>query len=165
MLSNLTPSMHNAQSNVTTLWWVLISPPPSPTSSQGQTHGALGQQARFGVPISCAAVALIRSADDPQAVRVCRDGEDPRSFEEGDRAASRLLWRHQRIDAEELAASMFAEPGIPPRTGEEPTDQRRCWVRSPISYPTPLRDAVVPHTEVLFDMADRSCLAPGAGRR
>jgi hypothetical protein len=69
---------------------------------------------------------MSRSADDPEAVRVYRDdGEDPRSFEEGDRAASGLLWRHQRIDAEELAASMFAEPGIPPRTGEEPTDQRR----------------------------------------
>jgi hypothetical protein len=87
-------------------------------SSLAQAEDTLGQQARFGVPMSCAASAPIRSADYHEAVRGYDEGQEPRSFEEADHAALGLLWRHRRTFAEEVAISAFAA-----LHGRSPTDE------------------------------------------
>jgi hypothetical protein len=115
--------------------------------------------------MSCAAVVLIRSADYPEAVRDYRDGEDPRSFEEADRAALGLLWRHRRTVADEVAASPFAELYGRSPTDEAFSDDRSRWVRALMSYPEPLREVVESSCEALFDMADRSRPTLGAEHR
>jgi hypothetical protein len=56
-----------------------------------QAEDTLGHRARFGVPMSCAALALISGADYPEAIRVYDEGHEPRSFDEADRAALGLL--------------------------------------------------------------------------
>lgn len=140
------------------LWLLLVL-----ASSLAQAEDSLGQ--RFGVPMSCAAFAVIRSADYPEAVRVYDDGHEPRSFEEADRAALGLLWRHRRTFAEEVAISAFAELHGRPPTDEQLRDERSRSVRALMSYPEPLREAVATNCEALFEVADRSCPAPGAARR
>jgi hypothetical protein len=124
-----------------------------------QAEDSLGQQARFGVPMSCAALALIRSADYPEAARVYDEGEEPRSFEEADRAALGLLWRHRRAFAEEAAISAFAELNGRPPTDEQLSDERSRWVRTLMSYLEPIRQAIEENCEALYEVADRSCLA------
>ena len=74
-------------------YWALCL--PLALSPMVQADDSLGQRTRFGVPMSCAAFALIRSADYPEAVRVYDERHEPRSFEEADRAALGLLWRHR----------------------------------------------------------------------
>jgi hypothetical protein len=120
--------------------------------SLAQAEDSLGQQARFGAPISCAALALIRSADYPEAVRVYDEGHEPRSFEEADRAALGLLWRHRRTFAEEQAISAFAKLHGRLPTDEELSDARSRWVRTLMSYPEPLREAVEGNCEALFEI-------------
>jgi len=127
--------------------------------SQTQAGGTLGSQAHFGVPMSCGALALIRSADYPEAVRMYDERHEPRSFEEADRAALGLLWRHRRTFAEEEAIRAFAELHERPPTDEELSDARSWWVRTLMSYPEPLREAVEDNCEALFEIADRSCPA------
>ena len=122
----------------------------------------LGQ--RFGVPMSCAAFAVIRSADYPEAVRVYDDGHAPRSFEEADRATLGLLWRHRRTFAEEMAISAYAQLHGRPPTEDQLRDERSRSVRALMSYPQPLREAVATNCEALFEVADRSCPALGAAR-
>jgi hypothetical protein len=85
------------------------------------------------------------------------EGQEPRSFREADRAALGLLWRHGRTFAEEVAISAFAELHGRPPTDEELGDDRSRWVRTLVSYPEPLRDAVGGNCEALFEVAHRSC--------
>jgi hypothetical protein len=112
--------------------------------------------------MSCAALALIRSADYPEAVRVYDEGHEPQSFEEADRAGLGLLWRHRRTFAEEVAVSAFAELYDHPPTDEELSDERSRWVRTLMSYPEPIREAIHANCEALYEEADRSC--PGVAR-
>jgi hypothetical protein len=124
-----------------------------------QAEDTLGQQARFGVPMSCAALALIRSADYPESVWVYDEGREPRSFEEADGAALGLFWRHRRTFAEQVASSAFAELHGRPPTDEELSDERSRWVRKLMSYPEPIRQAIQANCEALYELADRSCPA------
>jgi hypothetical protein len=107
--------------------------------------------------MSCAALALIRSADYPEAVWVYDEGHEPRSFEEADHAALGLLWRHRRTFAEGEAIGAFAELHGRPPTDEELSDARSRWVRMLMSEPEPLREAIEDSCEALFEIADRSC--------
>lgn len=125
-----------------------------------QAEGTLGSQARFGVPMSCAALAMIRGADNPEAVRVYDEGHEPRSFEEADRAALGLLWRHRRTFSEDEAIRAFADLRGRLPTDEEVSDARSRRVRTLMSDPEPLREAVEDNCEALFEIADRSCPAP-----
>jgi hypothetical protein len=125
-----------------------------------QAEDTLGSRARFYVPMSCAALAMIRSADYPEAARVYDEGHEPRSFEETDRAAQGLLWRHRRTFSEDEAIRAFAELHGRPPTDEELSDVQSRSVRTLMSYPEPLREAVEDNCETLFEIADRSCPAP-----
>ncbi|MCF7983074.1 MAG: hypothetical protein K9L70_01600 [Thiohalocapsa sp.] len=125
-----------------------------------QAEEALGPQAHFDAPTSCAALALIRSADYPEAVRVYEEGHEPLSFEEADAAALGLLWRHRRTFAEDEAIRAFAELHGRSPTDAELSDAQSRWVRMLVSYPQPLREAVEQNCEVLFEIADRSCPTP-----
>jgi hypothetical protein len=120
---------------------------------------------RVGVPLSCAALALIRSADYPESVRVYDEGHEPRSFGETDHAAPGLLWRHRRNFAEEEAIRAFVELHGRPPAGEELRDARNRWRRTLMSYPGALRGAVEGSCEALFQIADRSCPPPPGGQR
>jgi len=77
--------------------------------SSAQAQDTLGQRARFGVPMSCTALALIRGADYPEVERVHVEGHEPRSFAEADRAGLGLMWRHREQFAEEVAVQAFTE--------------------------------------------------------
>ena len=125
-----------------------------------QADDSLGQRTRFGVPMSCAAFALIRSADYPEAVRVYDERHEPRSFEEADRAALGLLWRHRHAFAEEVAATAFRELFGHSPTEEELSDERSRWVRTLMSNP----EAVGANCEALYEVADRSCPTPRSGQ-
>ena len=63
----------------------------------------LGARARFHVPMSCAALALIRGADYPEVVRVYDEGHKPRTFAEADRAA---------LDGDQLPAESLADDAL-----------------------------------------------------
>ena len=92
-------------------------------------------------------------------------GHEPRSFEEADRAALGLLWRHRRDFAEEVAVAAFRELFDRPPTDEELSDERSRWVRTLMSYPEPLRQAVAANCEALYEVADRSCPTPRGAQR
>ncbi len=66
------------------------------TSSVAQAGDNLGSTARFAVPMSCAAVALIRGAEYPETIRVYDGGYEARSAAEADRALLGLSWRHRQ---------------------------------------------------------------------
>jgi hypothetical protein len=136
------------------LWLLLLL---SPVLQAGDT---LGQRARYGVPMSCAALAQILGADYPEAVRVYDEGHEPLSFAEADRAALGLLWRHRQQFAEDVAAQAFAELFGKPVTNDNLRAGRSRWVHKLMSYPEPLREAVAMNCEVLFEVADRSCPMP-----
>ena len=110
--------------------------------------------------MSCAALALIRGADYPEAICVYDEGHEPRSFAEADRAALGLLWRHRQSFAEDVAARAFRELFGEPPTADELRAQRSSWVHKLMSYPEPLRAAIAMNCEVLFEVADRSCPMP-----
>jgi hypothetical protein len=110
--------------------------------------------------MSCAALALIRGADYPEAIRVYDEGQEPRSHAEAERAALGLLWRHREQFAEDLAAQAVAELFGKPPTPDELRNERSRWVHKLMSYPEPLRKAVVMNCEALFEVADRSCPMP-----
>ncbi len=93
------------------------------------------QEIQFRVPMACAADATIRAAEYPEAIRVYDDGQPPRSFEEADRAALGLLWRHRRAFAEEVAVAAFRKLFDRPPTDEELSDEHSRWVRTLMSYP------------------------------
>ena len=59
--------------------------------------------ARYHVPMSCTALALIPGADYPEVARVYDEGHEPRDFAEADRAGLGLLWRHRQQFAEDVA--------------------------------------------------------------
>ena len=118
------------------------------------------QEIRFRVPMACAADATIRAAEYPEAIRVYDDGQPPRSFEEADRAALGLLWRHRRAFAEEVAIAAFRELFGRPPTDEELSDERSRWVRTLMSNP----EAVGANCEALYEVADRSCPTPRSGQ-
>jgi len=50
--------------------------------------------------------------------------------------------------------------GINAVADEELSDVRSRWVRTLMSYPKPLREAVEDNCEALFEIADRSCPTP-----
>lgn len=125
-----------------------------------QADDSLGQRTRFGVPMSCAAFALIRSADYPEAFLVYDERHEPRSFEEADRAALAHFWRHRGDFAEEVAVAAFRELFDRPPTDEELCDERSRWVRSLMSNPK----AVGANCEALYEVADRSCQQSGRGQ-
>ena len=110
--------------------------------------------------MSCAAIALIRGADYPEAVRVYDEGQEPRSHAEADRSALGLLWRHRQQFAEDVAARAFAELFGKQATEEELGVERTRWVHALMSYPEPLREAVAMNSEALSEVADRSCPTP-----
>jgi hypothetical protein len=120
----------------------------------------LGARARFHVPMSCAALALIRGADYPEVVRVYDEGHKPRTFAEADRAALGLLWRHRQQFAEDVAVLAFNELYGRPPTDDKLRAERSKWVHKLMSYPKLLREAVVMNCEALFEVADRSCPTP-----
>ena len=126
---------------------------------------ALMARVRLGVPLSCAAWALIRSADYPEAVRVFDEGHTPRDFAEADRASLGLLWRHRQQLAEDLAARAFTELYGGPPTEQELGNERSRWVQTLMSYPEPLREAVASNCETVFQLADQSCPTPRSGGR
>ncbi|MGB5736977.1 MAG: hypothetical protein WBM40_21295 [Thiohalocapsa sp.] len=109
------------------------------------------------MPISCAAFALIRAADYPEVVRIYDDGYEPRSFEEADRAALGLLWRHRRAFTEQEAINAFAELHGRRPTDVEVSDERSRWVRTLMSYQELQQQAVGMNCEALYEVADRSC--------
>jgi hypothetical protein len=106
--------------------------------------------------MSCAALPLIRSADYSEAVRLYDEGQEPRNFEEADRTALGLLWRHRRAFADGVASSAFAEVYGRPPTHEELSDERSQWVRSLMSHPDPIREAIAANCDALYEVADRS---------
>ena len=128
--------------------------------SWAQAQDTLGQRARFGVPMSCAALALILGADYPEVVRVYDEGHEPRSFAEADRAGLGLMWRHREQFAEDVAVQAFTELFGRPPTDDELRAERSRWVHQLMSYPEPLREAVAMNCEALFELADRSCPTP-----
>ena len=111
--------------------------------------------------MSCAALALIRGADYPDAVRVYDEGQEPRSHAEAERAALGLLWRHRQSFAEDVAVQAFSELFGKPPTADELRNERSRWVHKVMSYPEPLREAIVTNCEALYEVADRSCPTPG----
>lgn len=121
---------------------------------------------RVGVPLSCAALALIRSADYPEAVRVYDEGHEPQSLGETDHAAPPgLLWRHRRNFAEEEAIRAFVELHRRPPAGEELRNARNRSRRTLMSSPEALLGAVEDSCKALFQIADRSCPPPPGGQR
>ena len=137
---------------------MVASPPVSPQDQLGAT-------ARYHVPMSCAALALIRGADYPEVVRVYDEGHEPRDFAEADRAGLGLMWRHRQQFAEDVAVQAFKELYGKPPSEDELRAERSKWVHKLMSYPEPLREAVATNCEALFEVADRSCpTPPGAGR-
>jgi len=129
-----------------------------PVSAQEQ----LGAAARYHVPMSCAALALILGADYPEVVRVYDEGHEPRDFAEADRAGLGLMWRHREQFAQEVAVQAFTELYGRAPTDDELRAERSQWVHKLMSYPEPLREAVAMNCEVLYEVADRSCPTPGA---
>ena len=144
-------------------YWALCL--PLALAPMVQADDSLGQRTRFGVPMSCAAFALIRSADYPEAVRVYDERHEPRSFEEADRAALGLLWRHRRDFADEVAVAAFRELFDRPPTDAELSDERSRWVRTLMSYPEPMREAIEANCEALYEVAVRPCPAVVRPRR
>jgi hypothetical protein len=132
-----------------------------PVSAQEQ----LGAAARYHVPMSCAALALILGADYPEVVRVYDEGHEPRSFAEADRAGVGLMWRHRQQFGEDVAVSAFSELYGRRPSEDELRAERRKWVHKLMSYPEPLREAVVMNCEALFEVADRSCPTPRGAER
>ena len=59
-----------------------------------------------------------------------------------------------------MAVSAFTELYGRPRSDDEPRAERSRWVHKLMSYPEPLREAVVMNCEALFEVADRSCPTP-----
>jgi hypothetical protein len=110
--------------------------------------------------MSCTALALILGADYPEVVRVYDEGHEPRSFAEADRAAVGLMWRHRQQFGEDLAVQAFTELYGRAPTDDELRVERSKWVHKLMSYPEPLRKAVVMNCEALFEVADRSCPMP-----
>jgi len=132
-----------------------VASPPVPAQEQ------LGAAARYHVPMSCVALALILGADYPEVVRVYDEGHEPRDFAEGDRAGLGLMWRHRQQFAEDVAVRAFTELYGRAPTEDELRAERTQWVHKLMSYPEPLREAVVMNCEALFEVADRSCRTPG----
>jgi hypothetical protein len=111
---------------------------------------------RLNVPLSCAAWALLRSADYPEAVRVYDEGHEPRSFTEADRALLGLQWRHRQQFAEDLAARAYTALFGSPPTADQLRADRSQWVHKLMSYPKPLREAVAANCDALYELADRT---------
>jgi hypothetical protein len=150
-----TPSTdgHDAPMRTATLLLLLSAPTALPAED-------LATEARYRVPMSCAPVAHIGAADYPEAVRIYDEGHTPENFEKADRAALGLLWRHRQDFARTVAAAAFTEHNRRPPTQGELDDERSRWVRTLMSYPPPLREAVEQNCEALFEIADRSCPTP-----
>jgi hypothetical protein len=125
-------------------------------SSLAQAVDTLGQQARFGVPMSCAAYATIQAAEYPEVMRVYDDGEPPRSVEEAGRAALGLRWRHRGKVAKEVAVSAFAQLQGRAPTAEALSDEHSRWIRRLMDYSDAQRAAVADTCQRLYDQADRS---------
>ena len=138
---------------------LIVASPPVPAQEQ------LGATARYHVPMSCTALALILGADYPEVVRVYDEGHEPRSFTEADRAGLGLRWRHRQQFAEDVAMSAFRELYGRPPSKDELRAERSKWVHKLMSYPEPLREAVATNCEALFEVADRSCPTPPAAGR
>ena len=136
--------------------WLLFASLASSAGSFVQADQTLGSRARFHVPMSCAAVAHIRSADYPEAIRVHDEGHTPRSAEETERAALGLRWRHRRDFAIETAAAAFTELYGRRPTDDELHDERSRWVHKLMDYPDALRQAVRMNCTGLFNLADVS---------
>ena len=117
----------------------------------------LVSRVRFGVPMSCAAFARIQAADYPEAVRVYQEGHDAKSLDEGERAMLGLMWRHRQSIAQTLAVSAFVEWAGRSPSEVELSDEQSRWVRTLMSYPPALREAVAENCERLYALADRSC--------
>lgn len=146
---------HDAPMRAATLLPLLLLSAPTPLPAE-----ELATEARYRVPMSCAAVAHIGAADYPEAVRIYDEGHTPENFEEADRAALGLLWRHRQNFAQRVAAAAFTNDHGRPPTDLELDDERSRWVHTLMGYPPPLRDAIEQNCEALFDIADRSCPTP-----
>jgi hypothetical protein len=131
------------------------------TSSVAQADDNLGPKARFAVPMSCAAVALIRGAEYPETIRVYDEGHEARGAAEADRAVLGLSWRHRREFARKAATQAFTELYDRAPTEDELRNERSRWVHTLMGYSQPLRDAVRWNCQALFDLADAS-RRPGA---
>jgi len=83
-----------------------------------------------------------------------------RNFAEADRAGLGLLWRHRQQFAEDVAVQAFTELYGTVPTDDELRAERSKRVHKLMSYPEPLREAVVMNCEVLYELADRSCPTP-----
>ena len=97
-------------------------------SALAQAEDTLGQRARYHVPMSCAALALIRGADYPEVVRVYDEGHAPRDFSEADRAGLGLMWRHREQFAEDVAVRAFTELYGRAPSEDELRAERSKWV-------------------------------------
>ena len=126
-------------------------------SSLAQAVDTLGQQARFGVPMSCAAFATIQAAEYPEVMRVYDDGEPPRSVEEAGRAALGLRWRHRSNVAQQAAVKAFAQLHGRAPTAEALSDEHSRWIRRLMDYSAAQRAAVADSCERLSDEADQTC--------
>ena len=70
------------------------------------------------------------------------------------------MWRHREQFAEDVAVQAFTELYGRPPSEDELSAERSKWVQKLISYPEPLREAVVMNCEALVEVADRSCPTP-----
>jgi hypothetical protein len=125
-------------------------------SSLAQAVDTLGQQARFGVPMSCAAYATVQAAEYPEVMRVYDDGEPPRSDAEAGRAALGLRWRHRGKVAKQAAVKAFAQLHGRAPTAEALSDEHSRWIRRLMDYSEAQRAAVADTCRQLYDQADRS---------
>ncbi len=116
----------------------------------------LNARVRFGVPMSCAALARIHAAEYPEAVRICREGHSPRSVGEANRALLGLQWRHRLSFAQTLAIAAFSEWAGRVPTDSELRDAQSRWVQNLMSYPPALRKAIAANCAQVFVLADRS---------
>ncbi len=144
--------------------WVLCIPLLLVAWASAWADDGPGSTASFDVPMSCAALALIRGADYPEAVDGYDDDHLPGTFEEAERAALRLMWRHRQSFAEQAAAAGFAELYGRPPAGEELSNERARWVHILMDYPEPLHAAIAATCAALFDVADRSCPTPSGAQ-
>lgn len=142
------------------LWmlWVTLLWAPSFVQAEGRAATPAG----FDAPMSCAAVALLRATDYPEAVSVYDEGQPPRSFAEADRATLGLLWRHRQQFAEAVAARAFTDLSGEPPTLDVLRDARNRWMAELTTYPEPLREAIGTNCEALFEGAEQWC--PMGGR-
>jgi hypothetical protein len=134
---------------------------PAWASTTPQVDDNLGAKARFAVPLSCAAVALIRGTEYPETIRIYDEGHEARRAAEANCALLGLTWRHRQQFARYVATEAFTALYDRAPTEDELRDERSRWVHTLMGYPQPLRDAVETNCEPLFEAAEQR--GPGAG--